>query len=116
MLPAGKLRYRITFEQRNVTKDAAGQESTSWIAIAGLSNIPSRIEPISGAEKLKASAINSQLSHKITVRYQSQFSDPLAVTTYRINFGGRIFDIESVVNFGERNHWIQISCIEGGGQ
>lgn len=113
-IPAGRLKRKITFEQRSATQDSIGGASNTWTPVAGLSDVPSRIEPLSGTEKLKAQAIHSSLSHRISIRYQTQFSDPLTASEWRIKYGTRIFNIISIINHNERNHWITIDCIEVG--
>lgn len=108
---AGALRHRINIQSRSSTLDSYGHEINTWTDV--LANVPASVEPISGNEKLRAPASASQLSHRVTVRYHSEFSDPASMAAWRIVFGARIFNISSVRILDEKNAWVVIDCIEG---
>ena len=109
-LRSGSLRRRITIQQRSATKDTFGGQSTTWATIA---TVWADIEPMSGRELLAAQEVKSEVTHQITVRYQSIFADPKVVAGYRVLYKSRIFNIQSAMNEGERNRIVTLSVSEG---
>lgn len=108
---AGKLRHCVNIQSRSSALDNYGHEIDTWANV--LTNEPASIEPISGNEKLRALVAASQLSHIVTVRYRSEFADPIAMSAWRIVFGARIFNISSARIMDEKSAWVVMDCIEG---
>lgn len=106
----GALRKRIVLQSRATTQDATGQEATSWSDVATLW---SQIEALSGREVMAAQAVQSEVTHRITVRYRSEFANPVAVARLRAVYNGRIFNISSCTNVDERNRTIELMASEG---
>jgi head-tail adaptor len=67
---------------------------------------------VSGKESVGALSVNSSLTHTIAVRYKPAFGLPHSMASYRVHFGERVFNIESVRNLEERNRWVILNCIE----
>ena len=65
-----------------------------------------------GREVLAAQAIQSQVSHRITVRYRSEFASLVAVARMRVTYKGRIFNISTCMNMDERNRTIELMAAE----
>lgn len=103
----GKLRHRIKLEMPIIVKDSIGQEGEGWQDVA---TVWASIEPLSGREYFNAQQINSEISTKITIRYIEALSPKWAV-----QFGNRTFNILSVINFEERNIYLQLLCSEKAG-
>ena len=104
----GKLRHQISLLKPIIVKDALGQEieklevqKTVWASI----------EPLSGKEYFSAKQINSEATVKITIRYIESLLPHLVV-----QFGHRIFNIEAIINFEERNKYLQLLCSEKVGE
>ena len=71
------------------------------------------IEPISGREYWAKHQAQAEVSHRIRMRYI-----PGVLPTMRIVYGDRIFEIESVIDWEERNEYLQLMCkevVQGGG-
>jgi SPP1 family predicted phage head-tail adaptor len=100
----GKMRHRITIEQKTKVSDGAGGYTESWVPFVTVS---SSIDPVSGKEYYEAQQTQSSVSHKIRIRYKSG-----VLPSMRINFKGRIFAIESVINWEERNRDMMLMCSE----
>ena len=95
----GKLNKRITFQLQDLDS-----EDEDWKDIA---TTWANINPISGKEYYSAETINSDLTHKIRVRYRKGITPDM-----RVLYNGRIFYIVSVINEFERNSTLQLMCRE----
>lgn len=95
----GKLNKRITFQLQDLDS-----EDEDWKDIA---TTWANINPISGKEYYSAETINSDLTHKIRLRYRKGITPDM-----RILYNGRIFYIVSVINEFERNSTLQLMCRE----
>ena len=95
----GKLNKRITFQLQDLDS-----EDEDWKDIA---TTWANINPISGKEYYSAETINSDLTHKIRLRYRRGITPDM-----RILYNGRIFFIVSVINEFERNSILQLMCRE----
>lgn len=107
---AGDLRHRVTFQKRGSSTDTFGAQSTTWADVA---TVWADISPLSGRELLAAQALNVEISHKVTIRYQQQFAGPKAVAAMRILYGDRIFNIHASLDVDERHKTVELSCAEG---
>lgn len=100
----GNLRHRVSLQQKTITEDALKQQSETWMNIATVWAV---IEPLSGREYFAAKQINAEISVRITLRYL-----PGVTTEVRAVFGGRIFEVLSVVNPEERCESLILMCKE----
>ena len=104
----GKLRHKIYLLKPVVTKDEVGQEienlelqKTVWASI----------EPLSGKEFFSAKQVNSEVNSKITIRYIESL-----LPHWGVQFGHRVFNIEAIINFKEKNKYLQLLCSEKVGE
>lgn len=95
----GKLNKRITFQLQDLDS-----EDEDWKDIA---TTWANINPISGKEYYSAETINSDLTHKIRLRYRRGITPDM-----RIIYNDRIFYIISVINEYEKNTMLQLMCRE----
>lgn len=100
----GELRHRITIQKLNNSQNEYGEVSELWEDIL---NVRAGIYPISGKEFFAAETVNSEISHKVKIRYIEGI-----MPNMRIKFNNRIFSIESVINFQERSIELQLLCKE----
>jgi len=107
---AGNLRRRVQIQARAAGQDSLGQPLTDW---ATITTVWADVEPLSGRELIKAQATLSEVTHLVTIRYQAQFADPLAMAKNRILYGTRVFNIHASIDPGERHDALQLSCSEG---
>lgn len=103
---AGDLTHRIDFEQPALAKSTGGAVLRKWEPFR--QNVPASVEPLSGRELFLAQSLNSETTHKVTLRFL-----PGITQLMRIVFQGRIFDIVSIANKKERNREIEIIAKEG---
>ena len=104
----GKLRHQVEILKPIITQDALGQEvenlelqKTVWASI----------EPLSGKEYFSAKQVNSEVTVKLTIRYVESI-----LSQWVVQFGQRVFNIESIINFEERNRYLQLLCSEKVGE
>lgn len=100
----GELRHRITFQELSSSQNDYGESLNEWIDIK---TVYAAVYPVSGKEFFEAEKNNSEVSHKINIRYTSGLKPSM-----RIKLMERYFDIVSIINFQEKNTEIQILCKE----
>jgi SPP1 family predicted phage head-tail adaptor len=110
---AGRLRRRVTIEARVAAQSTIGQPNGAWTSQF---SAWAAIEPLSGRELIAAAAAQSEVTHRVTLRYR----EGKAVTSaMRVNYGGRLFNIHAVrIPEEDKRAWI-LDCTEGndgGGQ
>lgn len=100
----GEFRHLITFQKLLEVQNDYGEPTQAWN-----DEITSRaaIYPVSGKEFYAAETVNSEVTHKINMRYTQGLKPDM-----RIKFGDRYFNIISIINFQERGTLIQIMCKE----
>ena len=101
---AGRLRHRVTIERNtNSTPNDNGQVKPNWQTVY---TRWAAIRPLRGKEYEEAHQMKAIETHEITLRY-------VPITRKdRIRYGSRIFNIESVINVGERNKELLCRCVE----
>lgn len=104
MMRAGPMRHRVTIEAPVETQAADGSVITTWETFA---EAWASIEPLIGREYFAQQREQATVSHKIRMRYQAGITHKM-----RVAWGTRLFEIESVLNVGERNREIVLMCSE----
>ncbi len=105
---SGRLKHRVTLQSPAGSRDALGERTTTWSDIA---YVYAAIEPLRASELIASSQYQMNVTHKIIIRYDSALSE--LDNSWRILFGTRIFVIEGITNFGERNIMLELLCSEG---
>ena len=90
----GNLRHQITLQQRSNTQDALGQPMLTWVDYLKCS---ASVKPLSGRELFAAQAVQSEVTHHITIRWREALSDPRVLAAMRVAFKGRYFNIHSAI-------------------
>lgn len=105
----GKFKNPIqaTWEMATRTPDGGGGVDVTWVEQASLNII---ILPATGAEKLEAERLETQVSHKLFLLFDDA---SLINTKDRIIFKGRTFNIVSFLDIAEGVMWIKCMCMEG---
>jgi SPP1 family predicted phage head-tail adaptor len=91
---AGDLRNRVELQEKQVTKSARGAELVTWTTVA---HLWAAIDPLSGRESLDGKQEQSEIIHRMRIRYR-----PETVAVNRIKWGARLFDIQAVTHTQER--------------
>ena len=92
---AGQARHRITIQKKVLTADSYGGQSNTWTDVG---DYWAMIKPVSGYERFRSERLESVVTHKITIRYQSVLKDTQTVGAYRIQYDGRVFSVRYVQN------------------
>lgn len=104
MVAIGRLNRLITIEANTPTRDSSGFDLDAW---ATLIQAWAKMEPVAGREYSGGDQVNSETTHKFTIRYQAGITP-----AHRITYSGRTFDIESVINPREADKYLVISAVE----
>jgi len=100
-----RLKHRLTLQQEIRTPDDVGGYVRSWKDIADLW---AEIMPVMGNERIVGNKIQSEITHKILLRYRDGISSDM-----RLIFEKRAFNIRSVINVSEDRDVIELLVIEG---
>lgn len=101
----GDLRHRITFQKLSSGVNDYGEPVSSWDDVK---TVWSSVNPIVGIEYFAAETVQSEITHKIRIRYTTGIT-----TDMRIKFNeDRYFSIISIINYQERNVEFQLMCKE----
>ncbi len=107
---SGELNRRVRLQQRNISQDSFGERTQSW---SDVMTVWAAIEPLAGRELEVAQKISSEVTHRITVRYQAQLTDTRAVAGLRALYKSRIFNLQAALNEDEANVRIHLLAAEG---
>lgn len=110
-LRAGNLRHRVDLklEPAGSTKDRYQRPTDSAATVQ--KNMPARVEPLAGRELEIARQVNARVTHRVTIRWASEWSD-LSDRHYFVFKDSRNLYVEGVVNPEERNVMLQCMCRE----
>ena len=101
----GKLRHRITFLHLAESENEVGD---TVLVEAPFKTVWASVEPLKGKEYFEARKIQSEATHKITIRYMPGVSPDM-----KIEFKGRIFEIEGPpINPEERSSYLELYATE----
>ncbi|CEG26008.1 phage head closure protein [Bacillus sp. B-jedd] len=101
----GELRHIVTFQRKSEGQDSYGEGSDDWVNVL---KTRVAIYPISGKEFFAAEKVNSEVTHKVNLRYI-----PGITSDMRMKLGERVFELISPpINFQEKNIELQLLCKE----
>lgn len=105
-LTAGSLRNRVTIQRPVYTTRPDGGRDTAWSD--HIVDMPCKVLPRSGVERLTAGRLEADISHRIFARFGHDI-----LTSDRVSMAGRLMQIVAVINIEERGRWLEISANEG---
>lgn len=97
-------RHRVTIQEYVTTRNDWNEPVQTWV---DWMQVWVSIEPISGREYWAKHQTQSAVTHRVRMHYV-----PGVKPTMRILHGERVFDIESVIDWEERNEYLQLMCKE----
>lgn len=101
---AGMLRHKIVVQKFTEVQDVYGEADKTWTTFKTLW---AHVSPISGREYFDAKQHTSEISHQVKIRHLDGVTPKM-----RILYDSRYFDIESVINEGERDKQVTLMCRE----
>ena len=104
----GSLRHRLVIQAGQAASDGGGGQSDPWADPVIVATVWGKVEPLTGAERLRAMQIEDRLSHRIVIRHR-----PGITPAMRIVFGSRVFNIRAAINHEERDRFLELLCEEG---
>jgi len=102
-MQAGRLRHRITIEQKSVQRGAQGGEVVTWTAFAA--NVPAEAEPMSGREYVTLRAGQADITIRFRLRYLAGVNPAM-----RVNWNGDPYEIEDVIDVRGRRVQLELMC------
>lgn len=78
-------------------------DSLRWVPIEKEPKAWASIEPLSADERFRMNKLESEITHRITIRYRSDIT-----RSNRLRYKDREFQIDSVVNWQERDRFLVI--------
>jgi SPP1 family predicted phage head-tail adaptor len=101
---AGKLRHKITIEQRSTTPNSFGEPANTWTTF--LTRWAS-VEPIIGKEFFSSQQVQAEVTTKIRIR-----NAPGVLPQMRVIFGSKIYDIQAIMDIEEKGKEVLLMCKE----
>jgi SPP1 family predicted phage head-tail adaptor len=110
-IQAGKLRHVIQIMQTTLAQDASGNIKPS--EQTQVTSVRASVESLTGRELYNAQQVVSEVTHKITMRYQAGIKAQQNVWFNDPGTGmPRQFQIQAVQNPTETRHMLYLLCIE----
>lgn len=106
---AGELRHRINILRPNSTQDTFGGTQIGDDSIFS-ADVPAKIETLTGRELLQAQQKVSEVTHRITIRWQ-----PGIVALMNVGWfdeRDRFFQIQDIFNPDGQHKKLELLCIE----
>ena len=108
MIDTGKRRHHMALQEFDGALDDANQpldhDDAHWHDVA---HPWARVTPVSGREFYEAGQSDSEVTHKIDIRYR-----PGVRTDMRLKLGRRVFELISVIDWEERHESLLIMAKE----
>ena len=104
-MESGQLKHRIVIERPTEAADSFGEPDKTW---AEFIHTYARIAPVTGREFFDAQVVNEEKMIRFTIRFQAGITEKM-----RINWDGRIFNINAVLNIQENNDMLVLMATEG---
>jgi SPP1 family predicted phage head-tail adaptor len=104
-IDSGQLNRRVTIQRPSTSQDEYGQPTDDWQEFI---TTWARISTITGKELYALGpGFTAQVTHNISIRWRSGVTSAM-----RINYRGRIFQVQSVSDPDENRVELDILCLE----
>lgn len=102
---SGQFAERISIESLTVTRNSIGEESKTWSSVA---EVWANVVTVRGAEYVAAMQGQYRDDIRVRVRYRAGITNLM-----RIQWRGKAYAIESVMDGGPRRDYIEMICASG---
>lgn len=99
---------KIILQSPSGTRNAIGERVTTWTNVA---TVWAEISPLSVRDLLAAGQMQSEVSHRVRVRYGASIA--AIDSSWRVLYGTRVFVISGVRNINEAGREFELLCHEG---
>ena len=108
---AGWLRHWVEVLAKEASRDSFGAEVITWVTAA---TVWASVEPLRGREYIEAKQGQVEVSHRVVMRWREGIGPEmrLRIAGGPTGVGGRVLEIESVINPLERNERLELMCAE----
>lgn len=100
----GKLNKRVQIMKFDQISDGGGGFEEGLVPVK---KVWANISPVSGREKWQAQQAQSEITHKVTIRYTEEVN-----RSHIISFNNKNFDIQYLINVDEENRFLEIQVLE----
>lgn len=104
----GKLRERITFQNKVDVADGGGGYETSLADIENCASVFARVKALRGNEGEEAAQLQAETIYKITIRYRTDIEEDLTII-----WNDKKLNISSIVNPDEKKKYLEITATKG---
>lgn len=101
---AGRLRHRITIQDKTVVQNSFGEEDITWTEFA---TVWASVEPLRGREFLDGRMVTAEVTTRIRIRHLDGVRPEM-----RVVHGSTNYDVLAVIHLEERNREDQLMCQE----
>jgi SPP1 family predicted phage head-tail adaptor len=101
---AGRLRHRITIQEKSVSRNTYGEEQISWVDVA---TVWGAVEPLRGDEFIESARAGAEVTTRIVIRYRSGIQPEM-----RVVYGSHVYDVVAVIDVDGRGRELQLMCRE----
>ena len=101
---AGDLRNYVAFKTASEAEDGLGGITQTW---ATTFSDWVAIWPLSANENVENLRVGADITHRVRMRYRSGVLHKM-----RVVWGTRTLEVKSVINKDERNHTLDLICVE----
>ena len=91
-------RNRVLIESQSLVDDGFGGQTNTWTTVG---TYWAWVQPFNGNERYIQEHLQSTVTHKVIVRYQSALADTKITGSYRMTLDMRLHQIEHVMNLDE---------------
>jgi SPP1 family predicted phage head-tail adaptor len=104
---AGKLDKRVRLMKQSETRNSLNQKINAWAEIAN-GTVWAAIEPLRSSERIQSSALQTEITHRVTIRYRADVRAEM-----RVYYGVRQFAVIGLRSPDERGEYLELTCLEG---
>ena len=101
-----KLKDWITIQKLDSPVEDFDDDPAEWVTHA---NVRSNVVPVPAAEVVAGQKRNSMTRQRIELRFIEGVTTSMRVS---LDNTSRVFNIDKVINVGEKNRWLWLECIE----
>lgn len=100
----GELKERVILQNKSIAKSAGGDRTITWNDVV---TTWAKISPLSGREYFQAMQTQSKVQTRIIIRWRNNITPD-----WRVKYGARIFEIESVIDENNKHNYLELMCVE----